>query len=483
MEKLLPRHAEIIKRIDAEWRLKMEDRFAWMKEEEEAKAAEAKAAKAAAAKTKAEEKAKAKAEAEADEEEEEEEQEEPLESEYEKKVNSLCIIQENQWNKGEMLINMAYMAVIGSSYVNGVAAIHSDIIKNQLFKDFSDIWPEKFQNKTNGVTPRRWLAFCNPALSDLITETLGTDAWLTNKQKLAAKIKDVTGVDLDVNTMFDVQVWISECQPNADVPFRTNYRIKRIHQYKRQLMNIMSIIYRYDELKKMTPEERAQVTPRSCIIGGKAASAYDMAKRIVRLADRVATKINADPDTNKYLKLVFIPDYNVSWAEALIPGAELSQHISTAGTEASGTSNMKFQMNGSLIIGTMDGANIEIAEESGPENMFIFGVLEEEVPKLRQERVKEGFPTDPRFDYIINMIADGTFGSTPEDQEYFKVVADDIGNMKVGNDWFLVAPDFASYLDAQAEADKVYKDQDEWTKRSILYTAGSAKFSSDRTIA
>ena len=244
-------------------------------------------------------------------------------------------------------------------------------------------------------------------------------------------------------------------------------------------MNIMSIILRWDKLKKMSPEERAQVTPRSCIIGGKAASAYDMAKRIVRLANCVAEKINNDPDTKDYLKLVFIPDYNVSWAESLIPGAELSQHISTAGTEASGTSNMKFQMNGSLIIGTMDGANIEIAEESGKENLFIFGVLEDEVPQLRKDRVKDGFPTDPEFDYVLDMIGNGTFG----DKEYFKVVSDDIGNMKVGNDWFLVAPDFRSYLEAQEEADKVYKDQDEWTRRSILYTAGSAKFSSDRTIA
>ena len=285
-----------------------------------------------------------------------------------------------------------------------------------------------------------------------------------NKEKLAAKIKATTGVELDTNTMFDVQ-------------------IKRIHQYKRQLMNIMSIIYRWDELKKMSPEERAKQTPRSCVIGGKAASAYDMAKRIVRLANCVGEKINNDPDTKDYLKLVFIPDYNVSWAEVLIPGAELSQHISTAGTEASGTSNMKFQMNGSLIIGTMDGANIEIAEESGKENLFIFGVLEDVVPQLRKDRVKDDYKTDPRYDYVLDMIRDGTFDIESGDKEYFKVVADDIGNMKVGNDWFLVAADFASYLDSQADADECYKNQEEWTRRSIMYTAGSAKFSSDRTIA
>uniref|UniRef100_A0A7S1SM83 Alpha-1,4 glucan phosphorylase n=1 Tax=Tetraselmis chuii TaxID=63592 RepID=A0A7S1SM83_9CHLO len=471
MEKLLPRHMQIIEKIDSAWRAKMEEHYMWMKDEEDA-------AKAAAEKEDEKEV------------EEEKESKEPVMSEYEKKVNSVCVIQENQWNKGEMLVNMAYMAVVGSTYVNGVAAIHSDIIKNQLFKDFAAVWPDKFQNKTNGVTPRRWLAFCNPKLAELITETLGTDAWvndmslltglrayaddkefhkkwsavkLANKERLASKILADTGVELNPESMFDVQ-------------------IKRIHQYKRQFMNIMSVIYRWDQLKKMSPEERKKVVPRSVIIGGKAATAYDMAKRIVHLANRVGDLINDDPDTKEYLKLVFIPDYNVSWAEVLIPGAELSQHISTAGTEASGTSNMKFQMNGSLIIGTMDGANIEIAEESGRENMFIFGVGEEEVPKLREERVKDGFPTDPRFDFVLDMIREGTF-SKGEDPAYLAGLADDIGNMKIGNDWFLVAPDFASYLDAQAEADKIYKDQDEWTKRSILYTAGSAKFSSDRTIA
>jgi starch phosphorylase len=253
-------------------------------------------------------------------------------------------------------------------------------------------------------------------------------------------------------------------------------QIKRIHEYKRQLMNVLSIIWRYKQLKAMKPEERKKVVPRVVMFGGKAASAYDMAKRIIHLAVKVGEVLNHDPETNEYIRLYFLPDYNVSVAETMIPAAELSQHISTAGTEASGTSNMKFQMNGCLIIGTMDGANIEIAEESGRENMFVFGVDADDIGRLRKER--KNFKTDPRFDEIMADIAGGMFG----DKEYFKPLVDSISNMKVGNDWFLVANDFASYLEAQAEVDKVYKDQDEWTRRSILYTAGSGKFSSDRTI-
>jgi starch phosphorylase len=241
-------------------------------------------------------------------------------------------------------------------------------------------------------------------------------------------------------------------------------------------MNVLSIIWRYKQLKAMKPEERKKVVPRVVMFGGKAASAYDMAKRIIHLAVKVGEVLNHDPETNEYIRLYFLPDYNVSVAETMIPAAELSQHISTAGTEASGTSNMKFQMNGCLIIGTMDGANIEIAEESGRENMFVFGVDADDIGRLRKER--KNFKTDPRFDEIMADIAGGMFG----DKEYFKPLVDSISNMKVGNDWFLVANDFASYLEAQAEVDKVYKDQDEWTRRSILYTAGSGKFSSDRTI-
>lgn len=400
------------------------------------------------------------------------------------KIADMTIIHCNQWNKEELLVNMAFLACVGANAVNGVAAIHSQIVMDDLLNDFYKVFPHKFQNKTNGVTPRRWLAWCNPELSQIITDTLGTDAWINDltmisklrelasdktlqtkwraakrvkKVKMAELIKAQTGDDININALMDIQ-------------------IKRIHEYKRQHMNIFSIIWKYKQLKKMTPEERKKTVPRVCVIAGKAASAYDMAKRIVHLACNVGDLINNDPDTKDYLRLYFIPDYNVSLAEIFIPAAEISQHISTGGTEASGTSNMKFQMNGCLILGTWDGANIEIAEETGVDNVFVFGVRAEEVAGLRKTR--KTFKADPRFAEVLGDIENGMFG----DKEYFKPMVDGVLNMDVGNDWFLVANDFASYLDAQAEVDRVYADQVEWTRRSIMYTAGSGKFSSDRTI-
>ncbi|GLC52978.1 Transcription factor [Pleodorina starrii] len=401
-----------------------------------------------------------------------------------KRIAAMSIIHENPWNKEEMLVNMAYLAVVGSSAVNGVAAIHSNIVKDEILNDFYQIFPSKFQNKTNGVTPRRWLAWCNPELAALITDTLGTSEWINDteklaglrayasdksfqakwsavkkakKAKLAALIKKIHGDDVNQEALFDIQ-------------------IKRIHEYKRQYLNVLSIIWRYKQLKKMSPEERRKAVPRVCVIGGKAASAYDMAKRIIRLVTAVGDVINRDPDTKDLLRLYFLPDYNVSLAETIIPAAELSQHISTAGTEASGTSNMKFQMNGCLIIGTWDGANIEIAEETGVDNVFVFGVRAEEINQLRKER--KNFKTDPRWDELMRDIEGGMFG----DKDYFKPLVDSVNNMKVGNDWFLLANDFAAYLEAQEEVDACYKDQAEWLRRSIMYTAGSGKFSSDRTI-
>eukprot|EP00210_Caulerpa_lentillifera_P007275 g6957.t1 len=447
VEELLPRVYEIITQIDNEWTDHLEERFTTL----------SKGAKA-------------------------------------KKIQALSIIHQNPWNEKEMLINMAHLAVVGSFAVNGVAAIHSEIIKDTIFKDFFDIWPDKFQNKTNGVTPRRWLAFCNPDLSELITSTLGNDNWKTslghleslrdkaedaefrkkwkavkqkNKARLAAKIKEATGDTVNTEALFDIQ-------------------IKRIHEYKRQHLNIMSIIWRYLQIKSMSAADRSKVVPRVCVFGGKAASAYDAAKRMIRLVTAVGEKINNDPEVGDLLKVYFIPDYNVTLAETLIPAADLSQHISTAGTEASGTSNMKFQMNGSLIIGTMDGANIEIAEEVARltdrkakvgTNMFVFGVDAEDVPRLREER--KDFITDERWDKIIEAIREGEFG----DAKFFKPLMDNIDDMTIGNDWFLLANDFASYLEAQEEVDNVWRDQDEWIKRSIIYTASSGKFSSDRTIS
>ena len=403
----------------------------------------------------------------------------------EEALKEYSIIQENPWNKGEMLVNMAYLAVVGSFAVNGVAAIHSEIIKSDLFPQFAEIFPSKFQNKTNGVTLRRWLAYCNPELSSLISETLKTDDWirdatilsglkqyaedaqfrarwrdvkLMRKQKLAKHIEEVTGYKVSTSSLFDVQV-------------------KRIHEYKRQFLNAISLIHRYATIKAASPEEKAAMVPRVAILGGKAASAYYMAKKIVALVNAISATINNDPDVGDLLKVVFLPNYNVTEAEVIIPAAELSQHISTAGTEASGTSNMKFALNGSLIIGTMDGANVEIADNTGAENLFIFGVDAQDVPRLRTER-KEFKDYDPRWTSALKMVKDGVFG----DAEYFADLVDSVNDMTKGNDWFLLANDFASYMDAQDAVDRLYKDQDEWTRRSIIYAASNGFFSSDRTI-
>ncbi len=460
LEKLLPRHMQLIEQINATWLASIQGHV----EKKVAVAAPADPADV------------------------------PTEDSAEDDVDSVAealkeysIFQENPWNKGEMLVNMAYLAVVGSFAVNGVAAIHSEIIKEDIFPQFVEIFPEKFQNKTNGVTLRRWLAYCNPELASLITEALGTDEWirdatllaklkpmaedaafrkkwmavkLKRKEKLAAHIKASTGYDVPVKSMFDVQV-------------------KRIHEYKRQLMNAISLVHRYQNIKAASPEERAKMIPRVAIMGGKAASAYYMAKKIVALINAVSNTVNNDPEVGDLLKVIFLPNYNVTEAEVIIPAAELSQHISTAGTEASGTSNMKFALNGSTIIGTMDGANIEIAENTGIENLFTFGVDAADISRLREER-KDFKDYDPRWNAAFDAIRKGEFG----DAEYFEDLVDSVNVMNErNNDWFLVANDFATYMDAQDEADALYADQEEWTKRSIIYTASNGFFSSDRTIS
>ncbi|CAN6477250.1 unnamed protein product [Victoria cruziana] len=294
-------------------------------------------------------------------------------------------------------VRMANLCVVAGHAVNGVAEIHSNIVKDEVFNDFYKLWPEKFQNKTNGVTPRRWMRFCNPGLSGVITKWLGSENWLldtemlaelrqfseneelqaewvaakrSNKLKLVSYIKEMTDYVISPDAMFDIQV-------------------KRIHEYKRQLLNILGIVYRYKKMKEMSSEERrAEFVPRVCIIGGKAFATYVQAKRIVKLVNDVGAVINHDPDIGDLLKVIFVPNYNVSVAELLIPASELSQHISTAGMEASGTSNMKFAMNGCVLIGTLDGANVEIRKEVGEENFFLFGAQAHEIAGLRKERAE-----------------------------------------------------------------------------------------------
>ena len=320
------------------------------------------------------------------------------------------------------MVRMANLCVIAGHAVNGVAAIHSEIVKDDVFNDFYKLWPSKFQNKTNGVTPRRWLELCNPALSAVITKWLGSDAWVGNLDLLAglkahaddpalqaewaaakranklaqlSYIKTATGVSVSPDVMWDIQV-------------------KRIHEYKRQLLNILGIVYRYKQMKAMTPAERAACVPRACMIGGKAYATYLQAKRIVKLVNAVGSVVNADPEIGDLLKVMFVPNYNVSVAEKIIPASELSQHISTAGTEASGTSNMKFVMNGCMIIGTLDGANVEIRDCVGADNFFLFGALAEDIAGIRADRAAGRFVPDPRFTETLEYIKSGVFGDFDE---------------------------------------------------------------------
>lgn len=386
------------------------------------------------------------------------------------------------------MVRMANLCVVCSHAVNGVAEIHSEIVKKEVFHEFFKLWPEKFQNKTNGVTPRRWIPFCNPELSKIITRWIGTEDWIlhtdklaelrkfadnedlqtqwraakrSNKMKVVRFLKETTGYVVSPEAMFDIQV-------------------KRIHEYKRQLLNILGIVYRYKKMKAMNSAERtAKFVPRVCIFGGKAFATYVQAKRIVKFITDVAATINHDPEIGNLLKVIFVPDYNVSVAELLIPASELSQHISTAGMEASGTSNMKFAMNGCVLIGTLDGANVEIRQEVGEDNFFLFGAQAHEIAGLRKERAEGKFVPDPRFEEVKAFVKSGVFGP----YNYDELIESLEGNEGFGRgDYFLVGKDFPSYIECQEEVDEAYRDEKRWTRMSILNTAGSHKFSSDRTI-
>jgi len=399
-------------------------------------------------------------------------------------MNKLSIVE----GEGEhQMFRMAHLAIVGSFKVNGVAAIHAEIVKSDVFPQFVDYYKrkgitDKFIGITNGVTCRRWMAQCNPSLSAVITKALGSDKWvrdldlleglrkfkdddkvlkemsdskMENKQRLADYVKHHCDVDVDVNTMFDIQV-------------------KRIHEYKRQLLNVLHVIHRYHVLKNMSPAERQNMVKRTVFIGGKAAAGYYVAKKIISLANAVGRTINNDPDTKDFLKLVYIPNYKVSNAQVIIPANDISEHISTAGTEASGTSNMKFVMNGGLIIGTDDGANIEIKECVKEENIFIFGAKCPEIPEATR-RMKEGAAWDGRLVNVVNMIRSGKFGN-PLD---FEPVLNSIEN---GKDRYLVAHDFASYLECQDRVDKEYKSPKTWNQKCLMAVSGMGFFSTDRTI-
>ena len=378
-------------------------------------------------------------------------------------------------------VRMAHLAVVGSHTVNGVAALHSELLKSTLFADFDRIFPGKMTNVTNGITPRRWLNQANPGLTALIEKAIGPEfkkdltqikkitpladdadfrkafaqVKLANKQRLAAKIEAKTGVKLNVNSLFDVQ-------------------IKRIHEYKRQLLNVLHVITLYNRIRRGDKD----ITPRTVIFGGKAAPGYWMAKHIIRLINDVATIVNEDVAVGDQLKVVFYPNYEVSAAEILFPGSDLSEQISTAGTEASGTGNMKMALNGALTIGTLDGANVEIKEEVGDENIFIFGLTTPQVAEVKANGYKprDYYNSNSELKQVLDMIAEGYF-SIDEPARY-QVIVDNLLN----NDQYLLLADYASYIEAQERVGKLYQHQDDWTRMSILNVANMAKFSSDRAI-
>jgi len=383
---------------------------------------------------------------------------------------------------GEKHVRMAYLATVGSHAVNGVAELHTELLKKTTLHDFYEFWPQKFLNVTNGVTPRRWLALSNPELSQLITSKIG-DAWITHedelhkleafvddaafreqwrevkqtrKRELAAWIKRCVGADVDPATLFDVQV-------------------KRIHEYKRQLLNILSVISLYDQIRK---NPAIDILPRTVIFGGKAAPGYFMAKLIIKLINSVADVIDRDPAVQGRLKVIFYPDFDVTNGQVIYPAADLSEQISTAGYEASGTGNMKFSMNGALTIGTLDGANVEIRQQVGAENFFLFGLTVEQVAQLRAGgyNPRQYYEMNPVLKETIDGIAGGAF--SVGNRDLFKPIVDSLLNW----DTYMVMADFQSYLECLYKADRAYRDQDHWTKMSILNVARMGKFSSDRSI-
>jgi glycogen phosphorylase len=395
------------------------------------------------------------------------------------RARRLSIIDESD----DKYVRMAHLATLGSHAVNGVAQLHTELLKQTVLHDFHDIWPRKFHNITNGVTPRRWVALSNPAMTKLITEAIG-DKWIldfeheiprlepfaddsafrnrwhevkrVNKESLARIIKDRTGVTVDSGSIFDIQV-------------------KRIHEYKRQHLNILHVITLYRRLKE---DPSFHALPRTFIFGGKAAPGYFMAKLIIKLINSVAGVINSDPDIGGRLNVVFLPDFNVKNGQRIYPAADLSEQISTAGKEASGTGNMKFAMNGALTIGTADGANLEIREQVGAENFFLFGLDVGEVRVLKAGGYQPGpyYEENRELKAAIDLISSGHFSHG--DSALFKPLVDELLN----RDEYLVLPDYESYIRCQEDVNRVYEARDEWVAKSILNVARMGKFSSDRSI-
>jgi starch phosphorylase len=385
--------------------------------------------------------------------------------------------------EGGRCVRMAHLATVGSHAINGVAKLHSELLKASVLKDFYEMWPERFGNVTNGVTPRRFLALSNPGLRGLLDETIG-DGWLTdlsrlrgleayaddpafrqrwrqvkraNKRRLAEYVHATTGIELDPMWMFDVQV-------------------KRIHEYKRQHLMVLHIITLFHRLKT---NPGLMVPPRVFIFGGKAAPGYFMAKRIIKLINAVGETVNADAEVNRFLKVVFLPNFNVKSAHLVYPAANLSEQISTAGKEASGTGNMKFMINGALTIGTLDGANVEIREQAGADNFFLFGLTEDQVQRKKVDgyRPIEYIERDRELAAVLELIAQGRF--THGDTDILRPVLESL----CLHDPFLVLADYRSYVECQDRVSAAWQNPDTWSHMSILNTARSGTFSSDRAIA
>ena len=395
------------------------------------------------------------------------------------KIRNMSVIDES----GAKYIRMAHLACIGSSKINGVAQLHSDLLKKHVLHDFYELWPEKFCNVTNGVTPRRWVATANQNLVHLLNKHIG-ESWINryteeigkveylagnrifrkewqlvkadNKKKLAAWVLKNTGIEIDPKAIFDIQV-------------------KRIHEYKRQHLNALHIISLYNRLKENRDQK---INPRVFFFGGKAAPGYFMAKLIIKLINSIGGVINSDPETNRILKVVYIPNFNVQNGHLVYPAADISEQISLAGKEASGTGNMKFTMNGALTIGTLDGANVEIMDEVGEENFFLFGLTVDEVFEMKKAGYKpyRYYENNPDLRKAIDQISGGFFSNG--DTNLFRPLVDHL----LWQDEYMVMADFQSYAEAQEKVNLAYADKENWTKMSILNVARSGKFSSDRSI-
>jgi starch phosphorylase len=394
------------------------------------------------------------------------------------KLQRMSIIDE----RGDRLVRMAHLAIVGSHKVNGVAKLHSELMKSTIFSDFHHFYPDKLINITNGITPRRWLLHANPKLSQLICTAIGNE-WKhdlgqlqklepiaetavfckafgevkqANKQRLASLIEKRLGIKVNLKSLFDVQ-------------------IKRIHEYKRQLLNVLHIITLYNRIRN---DHSIDHIPRTVIFSGKSAPGYAAAKLIIKLINDVADIVNNDPLIGDRLKVVFIPNYDVTTAEDIIPAADLSEQISTAGTEASGTGNMKLALNGALTIGTLDGANVEMLEEIGQENIFIFGLTAEEAVELRYGyNPREYYNNNVELKQALDMINSGYF--SPDQPKRFTPLVDSLLHR---GDYYLLLADYASYIDCQEQVEELYRNPDEWNRKAVINVANMGKFSSDRTI-